>query len=171
MSRRLPSTKTLVKSHPDYIAYCSMKTRCSNPRSKSFAYYGGRGITVCQRWADSFFAFLEDMGPRPEGMTLERKNNDGNYAPGNCKWATLSEQRKNQRPLSGDAREKLSAGQKRRWHPNIADGSAMFTVDDIREIRRAHAAGASQRELADRYGTTHPNIGFIVRRETWSHVE
>ena len=74
-----------------------MIQRCTNERAANFKYYGGRGIRVCQQWRDSFEAFLADMGERPEGKTLDRINNDGNYEPGNCRWATWSEQRRNRR--------------------------------------------------------------------------
>jgi hypothetical protein len=66
-----------------------MRHRCSNPNSEDYPRYGGRGITVCDRWENSFEAFLNDMGDRPfPEAQLDRENNDGNYEPGNCRWVT-----------------------------------------------------------------------------------
>ncbi len=79
-----------------YRTWQSMHTRCSNAKSDNFKRYGGRGITVCERWS-VFENFLADMGERPQSMTLDRINNDGNYEPSNCRWADASTQRKNQR--------------------------------------------------------------------------
>lgn len=72
-----------------------MKERCLNPKHKAYKAYGGRGITVCKRWL-VFENFLEDMGERPEGKTLDRKDNDKGYTKSNCRWATKEEQYDNQ---------------------------------------------------------------------------
>lgn len=82
----------------EYRIWCNMKARCLNPNRKCYVDYGARGITVCDRWLISFENFLEDMGPRPgPRYSLDRIDNDGNYAPSNCHWATRQEQIENRR--------------------------------------------------------------------------
>lgn len=78
-----------------YAIWSTMKARCMNPASADFQRYGGRGITVCARWAESFENFLQDMGERPEGKSLDRIDGNGNYEPSNCRWATNKEQARN----------------------------------------------------------------------------
>src|SRR5580704_11781060 len=79
---------------PTYYSYISMMQSCTNPNAEFYENYGGRGITVCERWR-TFKNFIEDMGIRPEGMCLDRIDNNGNYEPGNCKWSTMQEQQRN----------------------------------------------------------------------------
>lgn len=83
----------------EYEIWCGMIQRCYNPNSGGYDYYGRRGITICDRWRDNFINFLADMGARPSSKhSIDRIDNDGNYEPSNCKWATKKEQRLNQRP-------------------------------------------------------------------------
>lgn len=79
----------------EYRIWKGIIQRCTNPARPAWKYYGGRGITVCDRWRYSFENFFADMGPRPSGRSIDRIDNDGNYEPGNCRWATPQEQRAN----------------------------------------------------------------------------
>lgn len=84
------------KQFPEYICWASMKQRCGDPKHKSYKNYGGRGIGVCERWMHSFENFLEDMGNRPTKLhSVDRINVNGNYEPGNCRWATKKQQMRN----------------------------------------------------------------------------
>lgn len=93
-------THGMTRKHPLYRTWVGMRNRCNNPNNNGYVDYGGRGIQVCDRW-DSFENFVADMGPRPVGKKLDRRDNDGNYEPGNCRWSSKLIQimnRRNTRP-------------------------------------------------------------------------
>lgn len=95
-ARVTPRTHGLKQS-PEYSVWLAMRQRCGNPKHVSYKHYGERGIKVCPEWHD-FGVFYRDMGPRPSPRhSIDRINVDGDYRPGNCRWATPSEQRRNQR--------------------------------------------------------------------------
>ena len=125
--------------------------RCTNPKNPSFKNYGGRGIVVCERWRNDFAVFLADMGPRPSpAHTIERKKNNGNYEPGNCKWATRGEQLRNTR----------------RTIFVVLDGKRMCLRD------AATAKGVSYQAVCGRYRDGVRGAGLFVpsrrRKVTWN---
>lgn len=130
-------TKHQMCGSREYASWSAMKQRCLNPKHPDFHYYGGRGITVCERWMD-FNNFYSDMGPRPLQRTLDRKNTNGNYEPNNCRWATDVEQQGNHRPIVVC----------RRGHPFTPENTAIIVKKDrtqrlciaCREIRNQRMA-------------------------------
>ena len=105
-----------------YSSWCNMKSRCTNPDHHRYYLYGALGIKVCERW-DSFVNFLEDMGERPEGKTLDRIDGTKDYEPSNCKWSTPSEQGINRKTQSNNTSGKKGVA----WNPDrkkwIAQGN------------------------------------------------
>jgi hypothetical protein len=129
------------KPTPEYQSWRGMRERCSNSKHRSFVRYGARGITVCDRWR-SFAAFLEDMGLRPEGTSLDRMDANGNYEPSNCRWASAETQARNTR-------------------------RNVLTLDKAREIRRRTAEGATLTQLAREFGITPTHVRFVVKEKLW----
>ena len=135
---------------PEYRSWAAAKTRCYNPAYSKYPRYGGRGIVMCERWRDSFARFFEDMGRRPSKRhTLDRRNNDGNYEPGNCRWATPKQQAKNK--THGRSLRKLTDHQ----------------ILEIREQLKSNSC----RSLAPIYGVSRTSITNIARGKTWKHIK
>lgn len=126
----------------EYATWRSMVQRCTNPKDTNYPHYGARGISVCNRWRESFEAFLADVGARPAGMSLDRfPDMNGNYEPGNVRWATAAEQAHN-----------------RRRSP---------TAETVEQIRSLRTAGLSQQAVADRLGIAQMVVSNIERGEHW----
>lgn len=128
----------------EYGAWDSMKKRCFNKNNKAYHRYGGRNITICDRWYHSFMAFYADMGSKPfPKAQIDRIDNDGNYEPGNCRWTTQTENIRN------STRVKLS-------------------VPKVRKIRKLYEEGnMSQKEISLIYGVSGANICEIVNNKIW----
>lgn len=116
-----------------------MIQRCGNPNNSRYKDYGGRGIQVCEAWHD-FKNFFADMGLRPDGLSIDRKDNDGNYEPDNCRWSTPREQRNNSRPMScGRA--------KQRWFQTTSPGGKIFCSNNQHEFAREY--GLNRQSISD----------------------
>lgn len=123
-----------------------MLDRCHNPDAPNFKDYGARGISVCGRWRDSFEAFYEDMGPKPAGHSIERVNFQGNYEPGNCRWATILDQNRNKRDV-------------------------VLTASIVADAKKRHAAGESVARLAREAGVKYHTMYQAIRGKSWKEIE
>jgi hypothetical protein len=123
-----------ISEHPLYATWSNMKRRCYDPGNAQYPNYGGRGIEVYEPWHDSrtFIAWIDkNLGPRPKGCTLDRKNNDGDYEPGNVQWASGSRQNRNRRGFNSSVRYRG----KGRWGFRLSIGS-FFTEQAALDAQR-----------------------------------
>ncbi len=111
---------------PEYQVWRNMLSRCTNPNHPRYADWGGRGITVCDRWLSSFIAFYEDMGDCPSGYELDRKDNDGNYGPDNCRWVPRSTSQRNKRKQSDTTSKYMGVY----WHPGAGKWHARIRINN-----------------------------------------
>ena len=180
---------------PTYISWCNMKTRCLNRNHVSFHDYGGRGIVICERWLRSFTNFLADMGEKPsKAHFLDRVDNDGNYEPSNCRWATNIMQARNRRSsrkitFNGETkclaewaeitempyhiiRDRLDDG----W--SVADALNTKPRDKGRKLKAVHVPiirvmaedGLQQKLIAEMFGVCRSLVSNIVSGHTWRHI-
>jgi hypothetical protein len=108
-----------LEGTPIYTCWQRMKRRCLNPNSKDYPDYGGRGITVCESWLNSVEVFYQDMGDIPEGKSIDRIDNNGDYTPANCRWATPSEQGFNKRRSRGRSQYRGVTPRRDRWQARV----------------------------------------------------
>ena len=148
---------------PEYKVWTAMKQRCLNPKCKSFQNYGARGISICDQWVVSFDAFFRDMGARPKGASIDRIDVNGDYEPGNCRWATATQQSRNQRcHMRSDVGVSFSK-RENGWRVFITVSRKVIRIGSFASKEEAIAARASAEKRYWVDGDQPPLTGEIQR--------
>ncbi len=129
------------KKPKTYWAWKNMRQRCNNPNYRDYKYYGGRNITICERW-NKFENFLTDMGECSEGLMLDRIDNNGNYELSNCHWVDIKTSNRNMRTVKLSMRE-------------------------VQEIRELYSEGYKQNEIAEQFNVSQQIVSNVVNRKSW----
>ena len=145
MGKRRWKHPTSRGRHPLYSAWKNMIYRCTDVKRNRWQYYGGRGVTVCDRWLNDYDAFCDDVGPHPgKGMSLDRyPNKDGNYEPGNVRWATAAQQNRNSH-------------------------RAKLTADMITAAKAMRRIGYTYQSIADMMGVNVTSAHRAINELTWT---
>ena len=145
----MSNSDSVATRHPLYRQWKGMRRRCHDSRRPEYQRYGGRGITVCDRWSEprtGFWNFVADMGPKPTaGHTIDRRDGNGNYEPDNCRWATTAEQNRNSR-------------------------AATLTAGKVGIIRAMLATGLTQARIGQMYGVAQNTVSVIYTRHRWKDI-
>jgi hypothetical protein len=169
-----------------FSSWNSMLQRCFDQSRPGWQGYGRRGITVCERWLDPW-VFLEDMGERPEGLSLGRIDNDGIYEPSNCRWETPTQQNRNTRRtvlIGGKAQSEVAEASglsdatisRRRRSGAVVDAPKYFkrnklNTDQVAKIKSLFLTDLSNVAIAAQFGVTHSLIRYIRRGDLWPEIQ